>query len=191
MPCNFGLYPGHFEYHSRILWVLFNSLETVAIFCFSRQLNWLFSDCKFWQALWELWSQCHFLHQFLCNIICICPMCVGFPGGSDGKESACNAGGLGLIPGLGRFLGEGNGYPLQYSCLVNSKDRGAWWDSWDRKESDRTEWLTLSLHFMVYATRWPFLLLGSDLSNSSVLKVNGTLFSVKALHGRTGSIPNS
>ena len=39
----------------------------------------------------------------------------GFPGGSDGKESACNAGDLGLIPGLGRSLGEGNDYPLQYS----------------------------------------------------------------------------
>ena len=51
----------------------------------------------------------------------------GFPGGSDGKESACNSGDLGLIPGLGRSPGEGNGYPLQYSCLENSMDRGAWW----------------------------------------------------------------
>ena len=41
----------------------------------------------------------------------------GFPDGSDGKESACNAGDPGSIPGLGRFLGEGNGNPLQYSCL--------------------------------------------------------------------------
>ena len=48
-----------------------------------------------------------------------------FPGGSDGKESACNAGDLGSIPGLGRFPGEGNGYPLQYSCLENCMDRGA------------------------------------------------------------------
>ena len=51
----------------------------------------------------------------------------GFPSGSDGKESACNSGDLGLIPGLGRSPGEGNGYPLQYSCLENSMDRGAWW----------------------------------------------------------------
>ena len=50
----------------------------------------------------------------------------GFLGGSDGKESACNVGDLGLIPGLGRSPGEGNGYPLQYSCLENSMDRGAW-----------------------------------------------------------------
>ena len=52
---------------------------------------------------------------------------MGFPGGSDGKESACNAGDLGLIPGLGRSPGEGNGNPLQYSCLENATDRGAWW----------------------------------------------------------------
>ena len=50
----------------------------------------------------------------------------GFPGGSDGKESTCNAGGRGSIPGLGRSPGEGNGYPLQYSGLEISKDRGAW-----------------------------------------------------------------
>ena len=52
---------------------------------------------------------------------------MGFPGGSDGKESACNVGDLGSIPGLGRYPGEGNGNQLQYSCLENSKDRGAWW----------------------------------------------------------------
>ena len=51
----------------------------------------------------------------------------GFPGGPDSKESACNEGDLGSIPGLGRFPGEGNGYPLQYSCLENPMDRRAWW----------------------------------------------------------------
>ena len=50
-----------------------------------------------------------------------------FPGSSDGKESACNAGDLGLIPALGRSPGEMNGNPLQYSCLENSVDKGAWW----------------------------------------------------------------
>ena len=50
----------------------------------------------------------------------------GFPGGSDGKKSASNAGDLVSIPGLGRSP-EGNGYPLQYSCLENPIDRGAWW----------------------------------------------------------------
>ena len=51
---------------------------------------------------------------------------VCFPGGSDGKESAYNAGDLGSIPGLGRAPEEGNGNPLQYSCLENYMDRGAW-----------------------------------------------------------------
>ena len=51
----------------------------------------------------------------------------GFPGGSDGEESACNAGNPDSIPGLGRPHGVGNGYPLQYSCLENPMDRGAWW----------------------------------------------------------------
>jgi len=51
----------------------------------------------------------------------------GFPGGSDDKESACSAGDPGLIPGSGRFSGEGKGNPLQYSCLENSMDKGAWW----------------------------------------------------------------
>ena len=50
-----------------------------------------------------------------------------FPGGSDGKASACNEGDLGSIPGLGRSPGEGNGNPLQYSCLENPMDRRAWW----------------------------------------------------------------
>ena len=50
----------------------------------------------------------------------------GFPGGSDSKESAHNVGDTNLIPGLGRSPGERNGYPLQYSCLENSMDRGAW-----------------------------------------------------------------
>ena len=50
----------------------------------------------------------------------------GFPGSSDGKASDCNAGDLGSIPGSGRSPGEGNGNPLQYSCLENSMDRGAW-----------------------------------------------------------------
>jgi len=52
---------------------------------------------------------------------------VGFPGGSDNKESACNAGDPGSIPGLGRCPGEGNVNPLQCSCLENPMDRGAWW----------------------------------------------------------------
>ena len=51
----------------------------------------------------------------------------GFSGGSNSKESACNAGDPDLLPGLGRSPGEGDGYPLQYSCLENPMDKGAWW----------------------------------------------------------------
>ena len=52
-----------------------------------------------------------------------------FPGGSDGRESACNAGDLSPIPESGVSPGEGNGYPLQYSCLENFMDRRAWWST--------------------------------------------------------------
>ena len=52
---------------------------------------------------------------------------LGFPDSSDSKESDRNAGDLGSISGLGRFPGEGNGNPLQCSCVENSRDRGAWW----------------------------------------------------------------
>ena len=52
---------------------------------------------------------------------------MGFSGRSDGKESACSAGDLGLIPGSERPPGEANGNPIQYSCLGNPMDRGAWW----------------------------------------------------------------
>ena len=52
---------------------------------------------------------------------------LGLPSGSDGKESACNAGDVGLIPGSGRSPGEGNGNPFQYSCLGNPMNVGAWW----------------------------------------------------------------
>ena len=73
----------------------------------------------------------------------------GFPDGSVGKESTCNAGNpgdVGLIPGMGRSPGEGNGNPLQYSCLENPMDGGAMkgcYSPWGRKESDMTE----PLHF--------------------------------------------
>ena len=60
------------------------------------------------------------------TIYLISPFLWGFPGGSVGKESTCNTGDVGSIPGLGRFPGEDNVNPLQYSCLENSMDRGAW-----------------------------------------------------------------
>ena len=60
-----------------------------------------------------------YIHTYIHTYLC-------FPAGSDGKESAYNAGDLGSIPGLGRSPGEENGNPLQYSCLENPMDRGAW-----------------------------------------------------------------
>ena len=62
------------------------------------------------------------MEEFTCSFSWVSISSLDFPGGSDSKESACNVGGLGLIPGLGRSPGEGKGYPLQYSGLENSKD---------------------------------------------------------------------
>ena len=78
----------------------------------------------------------------------ICLLYCDFPGGSDGKASAYNAGDPGSIPWSGRSPGEGNGNPLQYSCLGNAMDGGAWWaivSLWGCKESDTTE--RLHFHF--------------------------------------------
>ena len=79
--------------------------------------------------------------------ICTCiQVCMGFCGASSqglhsGKESTCNAGNASSIPGSGRSPGEGNGNPLQYSCLENPTDRG---EPWGCKESDTTEQLSLT-----------------------------------------------
>ena len=87
------------------------------------------------------WATNTYLHLLTQGII------LGFPGGSDGKESACNAGDLGSVPGSGRFPGEGNGYPLQYSCLENSMGRGSWWATVHGvAELDTAEQLSLSRH---------------------------------------------
>ena len=77
-----------------------------------------------------------------------------YSGGSDGKASARNAGDLGSIPGLGRSPGEGNGNPLQYSCLENSLDGGVWWATVHGVAKSRT-WLSdftffLFFQFMVF-----------------------------------------
>ena len=69
-------------------------------------------------------------------------LALGYPGGSDGKESACNAGDQGLIPGLERSPGGGHGNPLPHSCLENPMDGGTWWVA----ESDTTEAPGLNVH---------------------------------------------
>ena len=65
-------------------------------------------------------------------------MYINFHGGSDGKASVCNAGDKGLIPGLGRFPGEGNGSPFQCYCLGNPMHRGAWWATVHRVAKSQT-----------------------------------------------------
>ena len=75
--------------------------------------------------------------------VCVCDS----PGASDSKESACNVGYPGSIPGSGRSPGEGHGNPLQYSCLENPMDGGEWWVTVHRvAESDTTE----QLHFTFF-----------------------------------------
>ena len=71
---------------------------------------------------------------------------LGFPGDSDGKESACNAEDLSLIPGSGRSPGEGNGYPVQCSFLENSMDRGAWWDTIHKVAKSQTRLKVFHFH---------------------------------------------
>ena len=76
------------------------------------------------------------------EIISVYTLILGFPGGSDGKESACNVGDLGSIPGLGRSPGEGKGCPLQYSGLENSMDCKV-----HRVAESRTQLRDFHLHF--------------------------------------------
>ena len=79
----------------------------------------------------------------------------GFPGGSEDNASACNAGDLGSIPGLGRSPGEGNGNPHQCSCLENLMDRGAWRATVHRVAKSQTRATSLSF-FMNYIDSSPF-----------------------------------
>ena len=69
--------------------------------------------------------------------------------GSDGKESACNMGDPGSIPGLRRPPGEGNGNPLQYSCLENSADRRAWWATVHGIAKNQTQLINFHFHFLL------------------------------------------
>ena len=77
------------------------------------------------------------------HVVNFSPLCcaVGIPGGSDSKESTCNAGDLDSIPGLGRSLGGGHGNPLQHSCLENPQGQRnlAGYSPWSHKESDTTD----------------------------------------------------
>ena len=92
---------------------------------------------------------------------------LGFPHSSVGKESACNAGDLGSIPGLGKPPGEGNGNPFQYSCLENPMDRGAW--PWDHKRGRHD----LGTKQQILKDRgMSFFLFSSSILKLSIVKMN-------------------
>ena len=112
-----------------------------------------------------LWKNCSKLY-----------LVVGFHGGSDSKESACNVGDPGSIPGSGRSSGIGNGYPLQYSCLEKSMDRGAWWATVHGDARFRHDWVTNTMFFWSFchwALPLSFLLLLTWLSSYHFL-IQGT-----------------
>ena len=94
---------------------------------------------------------------------------VVFPGGSEFKESACNAGDLGSIPGSGRSPGEGNGNPLQYSCLENPMDRGAWWATVHGVTKSRTLLSDFTFTFNVLITTFHKMIHFQIYINKSVL----------------------
>ena len=124
--------------------------QTRALDPFHRDLQWMIPDFSLWLSKSTgikflpsyvytsiLKTSLHIWDQVMCTR--------SFPSGSDGKESACYVGDIGSIPGWGRSPGDGNGNPLHYSCLENSKHRGdfrATLPPWGRKESNMTEQLT-------------------------------------------------
>ena len=109
-----------------------------------------------WRSLFS--NTCHFI-VFMLVSLSFTYFC--FPHGLDGKESAHNAGDLGLIPGLGRSPGEEKRYPLQYSCLENSMDRGTWRAT---VHGVTKSWTQLSdYHFFTYFASSSFIRYGLSL----------------------------
>ena len=123
---------------------------------FSLQVGMSMYACHtivFWKHITCLISQVHTGEEFsfwwviLESHPCLIQVIFGWDFGSDHKESACNAGDLGSITGLGRSPGEGNGYPHQYSCLENSMDRGAWQATVHGIAKSWTQLSNLHFHF--------------------------------------------
>ena len=128
-----------------------------------HDLLFLFVDCDYCFLTYKVAVRIKWVHIFE-----LCPRCLmkstnypshhswflfpytkSFLGGLIGKESTCNVGDLGSIPGLGRVPGEGNGNPLQYSCLENPMDREAWWATLHRVTKSQTR-LTNTFTFHMY-----------------------------------------
>ena len=109
--------------------------------------------CIRWPKYWSFnISPCFNLDSFFFFLV----LFLGFPGGLNGKESACDAGDLGSIPESGRSFGEGNGNPFQYSCLENSMDRGAWKATVHEVENGRTLPSDFHFHFYFHFTSFFF-----------------------------------
>ena len=124
--------------HSLVLWFLSSHLY-LFLFCLQKATEKLLENFY------------HLIIIFLVSLRTSFWVWVGFPGGSEVKAFACNAGDLGLIPGSGRSSGEGNGNPLQYSCLENAMDGGAWWTVVHRSQRVGHDWATsLSLSLIKF-----------------------------------------
>ena len=111
------LSPSSYECWQFHLWFSAFSKSRLYIWKFSVHVLLKCSLKDFEHNLARMWNECN------CTVVWTF---LGFPGGSDGKASACNAGDLGLSPGSGKSPGEGNGNPFQYSCLENPMNRGVW-----------------------------------------------------------------
>ena len=127
-----------------------------------------------WHLLYEFWLPlCIPGYQLSHSMPWICPFLpLGFPGSSDSKESACNAGDPGLIFELGRASGKGNAYSHQYSCLENPMNKGAWQaivEKTGNKELDTAKWLSMCAFLSpsrLWATRGSGLVPGSKQMDS-------------------------
>ena len=134
MDCSLPGFSVRVIFQARILeWVaISSSQDRTHVSCISRWI--LYHRTTWWICLLFQYVTSGFMLSFISSVkgeeqffFCFLPpFSLGFPCGSASKESACNAGDLCLIPGLGGSSGEGNGNPLQYSCSENSMGRGAW-----------------------------------------------------------------
>ena len=122
----------------------YNNKEIKLIYFFPFSLTQIFHNVLISMFSPNLLKDCKYIDKFI--------HLGGFPGGSDCKESASRTGDLGSVPGLGRSRGERNDYPLPYSCLENSIDRGTWlgYSPWGCKDLDTIEQLSLSLLNQTY-----------------------------------------
>ena len=112
-------------------------------------------QCVTWKIPWSRWEQkfpavANWLPKLRLDVW------IGISGGSEGKESTCNVGDLGSIPGLGRCPGEGNGYPLQYPGLENSMDRGGWQATVHGVSKSWTQLSDFHFHFFILSGQNPF-----------------------------------